>query len=72
MAPVKEIRLKQRTYPRISSEIIDCIRLKRERERDISWSLVMDCRIVDSAWTNFKNLFSSVLDQVAPVKEIRL
>ena len=36
------------------------------------WSSVFITNSVDTAWKSFKKVFVSVLDSVAPVKEIRL
>ena len=35
------------------------------------WNSVFLTNSVDTAWNNFKNIFISVLDSVAPVKEKR-
>ena len=39
---------------------------------DMDWEGVLMCFDVEMAWENFKTIFHSVLDIVAPVKEIRL
>ena len=40
--------------------------------RNINWYLVTDCEDINKAWKMFSNLFMSVIDQVAPVKQVRL
>ena len=38
----------------------------------VDWSSVIYCDNVNLAWSNFKKLFMSVLDKVAPIKQVRL
>lgn len=38
----------------------------------VNWFDVINCEIVNDAWTIFKSKFMSVLDEVAPVKQVRL
>ncbi len=38
----------------------------------VEWSSVLGCRDVDKAWVRFKELFSKVLDRVAPYKRVRI
>ena len=40
--------------------------------RKLNWFIVIDCDQVNEAWVNFKDLFTSVLDKLAPIKEVRL
>ena len=37
-----------------------------------NWESVLTCFDVEMAWGGFKNIFHSVLDIVAPLKEVRL
>ena len=39
---------------------------------DMNWECVLMCFDVEMTWDNFKTIFLSVLDIVAPVKEVRL
>ena len=39
---------------------------------EVNWSDVFECRDVDSAWNTFKVKFISVLDTIAPTKQVRL
>ena len=43
-----------------------------EKLREADWISVIECEDVDSAWNTFKSLFINTLDQIAPLKEIRL
>jgi hypothetical protein len=36
------------------------------------WSSVINCDIATEAWLNFKSIFLSVINNIAPVKEIRI
>ena len=38
----------------------------------LNWNNVITCDNVNQAWDNFKGLFMSVVDSIAPIKEIRL
>ena len=39
---------------------------------DCDWSPVLNCVDVNSAWTNFKSIFTGVLDQIAPERDVRI
>ena len=39
-----------------------------EKLGEINWFKVINCD-VDVAWSNFKDLFVSVVDKIAPLKE---
>ena len=39
---------------------------------NMSWESVLMCFDVEMAWDSFKTIFHSVLDSVAPVKEVKL
>ena len=43
-----------------------------EKLSEINWFKVINCDDVDVAWSNFKDLFMSVVDKIAPLKEKRL
>ena len=43
-----------------------------EKVSEINWFKVINCDDVDVAWSNFKNLFMSVVDKIQPLKEKRL
>ena len=43
-----------------------------EELSEINWFKVINCDDVDVAWSNFKDLFMSVVDKIAPLKEKRL
>ena len=43
-----------------------------EKLSEINWFKVINCDVVDVAWSNFKDLFVSVVDKIAPLKEKRL
>ena len=38
----------------------------------LNWNNVITCDNVNQAWDNFKGLFMSVVDSIAPIKEICL
>ena len=38
---------------------------------DIDWSDIFSCHNVDIAWGKIKSKLSSILDKVAPYKEVR-
>ena len=40
-----------------------------EKLSEINWFKVIYCDDVDVAWSNFKDLFMSVVDKIAPLKE---
>ena len=40
-----------------------------EKLSEINWFKVINCDDVDVAWSNFKDLFMSVVDKIAPLKE---
>ena len=44
----------------------------RSRLSLLNWSSVTDSSDVENAWNNFKVLFLTVLESVAPIKEVRL
>ena len=39
---------------------------------EVDWSQIYNCQNVTIAWTLFKDLFTSVLDKVAPIREVRI
>jgi len=43
-----------------------------EKLRSKNWFDVINCENVNEAWCKFSRLFKSVVDEVAPVKEVRL
>ena len=43
-----------------------------EKLRTVDWSGVMNCQHVNDAWCNFKSLFTGVLDEIVPFKQIRI
>ena len=43
-----------------------------EQLSKVNWFPVIDCDDVDVAWSNFKTMFTCVLDSIAPVKTIRV
>ena len=43
-----------------------------EKLSEINWFKVINCDDVDVAWSNFKDLFMSVVDKIAPLKEKRI
>jgi hypothetical protein len=43
-----------------------------EKLDNVDWNVVYTADDVDSAWNSFKNTFIEILDQVAPVKMVRL
>ena len=44
----------------------------KDKLNAIDWSSVLDCSNVSEAWYNFKTLLLQVIDDVAPIKEVRL
>ena len=40
--------------------------------RNVDWSSVTNCTNVNEAWENFKTKFINVIDEVAPIKHIRI
>ena len=40
--------------------------------KNVNWFETLNCDDVESAWSSFKNLFTKVLDEVAPIKQVRL
>ena len=40
--------------------------------RNVDWSIVTTCSDVNEAWYKFKTIFSSILDEVAPIKNVRI
>ena len=40
--------------------------------RNTSWTLVTNCNDVDLAWSRFTEIFTNILNQVAPFKQIRI
>ena len=40
--------------------------------RNINWSVVTDCNDVNVAWSNFKEIFIQILDEIAPIRHIRI
>ena len=40
--------------------------------RNVDWSNVTTCSDVNEAWYNFKTKFTSILDEVAPIKHVRI
>ena len=40
--------------------------------RNINWSVVTDCNDFNVAWSNFKEIFIEVLDEIAPIRHIRI
>ena len=40
--------------------------------RNVDWSSVINCTNVNEAWENFKTKFINVIDEVAPIKHIRI
>jgi len=43
-----------------------------EKLNAANWSELLMCRNINSAWSIFRNLFISVLDEVAPIRELRV
>ena len=43
-----------------------------DKLQEVDWSVVTRCNNVNEAWGMFKNIFTQVLDSIAPVKEIRI
>ena len=43
-----------------------------ERLKNAKWSDVLTCNDVNVAWSLFKSMFMNALDEVAPVKQVRL
>ena len=42
------------------------------RLRNIDWSIVMNCQDVNDAWSIFKTIFTGILDEIAPFKQVRI
>ena len=42
------------------------------RLRNIDWSVVLTCQDVNDAWDIFKSIFTGILDEIAPYKEVRI
>ena len=40
--------------------------------REVDWSIVTRCNSVNDAWGKFKDIFTHILDLIAPQKEIRI
>ena len=40
--------------------------------RNIDWTVVTNCTEVNTAWPKFKDIFINVLDEIAPIKQIRI
>ena len=40
--------------------------------RNIDWTVVTNCTEVNTAWPKFKEIFINVLDEIAPIKQIRI
>ena len=65
-------------FPLASASILTiCSRLLKnysaenfsEKLSEINWFKVINCYDVDVAWSNFKDLFMSVVDKIAPLKD---
>ena len=39
---------------------------------EVDWSSVTECDNVNDAWENFKNIFTPILNSIAPIKEVRI
>lgn len=39
---------------------------------DTNWSRVLNCKDAEESWNAFKDIFTSVIDSMAPIKEVRL
>ena len=39
---------------------------------NIDWSVVLNCQDVNEAWSIFKAIFTGILDEIAPFKEVRI
>lgn len=44
----------------------------REKIQLLDWSPVLKTKDINLAWDNFKRLFLSVIDSVAPIKTFRI
>ena len=44
----------------------------KQKLNSVNWFDVVNCDDIESAWGNFKTLFMGVLDEVAPVKHVRV
>ena len=42
------------------------------RLRNVNWSRVMSCQDVNEAWSIFKTIFTGILDEIAPFKQVRI
>ena len=62
----KHNTIRSRSMKNYSTEIFN------EKLSEINWFKVINCDDVDVAWSNFKDLFMSVVDKIAPLKEKRL
>ena len=40
--------------------------------RNINWLVVMNSQDVNEAWSIFKTIFTGVLDDIAPFKQVRI
>ena len=40
--------------------------------RNTNWSNVTECNNVNDAWSKFKEIFINILDEIAPIKQIRI
>ena len=43
-----------------------------EKLKEVNWENVFRCSNVNDAWDSFKTMFLEVIDNIAPVKEIRV
>ena len=43
-----------------------------QRLKDATWSEVYSCESVEGAWLAFKSRFQTIVDSLAPLKEIRI
>ena len=44
----------------------------KDKLLNVNWVLILACESVDMAWNMFKGYFLGVVDELAPVKEIRI
>ena len=40
--------------------------------RNTNWANVTECNNVNDAWSKFKQIFTNILDEIAPIKQIRI
>ena len=40
--------------------------------RNVNWAAVTNCININEAWNNFRTIFIKILDEVAPIKQVRI